>query len=163
MFRLEIFGISSLYQELLVADLQFVFSSFLPQDKVSEFAHMSPQQLLRETQRAAGDSRLTNWHDTLITAGKEMAQLGEVGPIYHPKIKCAHLILQVLNSEKQQLKTLEDRNAMLERDVQRFNERKELERQVSLLLSFLSPESLTLITLDCTLGAHSPIYGIYGG
>lgn len=90
--------------------------SFLPQDKVSEFAHMSPQQLLRETQRAAGDPRLTNWHDTLITAGKEMAQLGEV-----------------LNSEKQQLKTLEDRNAMLERDVQRFNERKEFERQIALL------------------------------
>jgi chromosome segregation ATPase len=55
--------------------------SFLPQDKVSEFAHMSPQQLLRETQRAAGDPRLTNWHDTLITAGKEMAQLGEVGAV----------------------------------------------------------------------------------
>jgi hypothetical protein len=53
-------------------------SSFLPQDKVSEFAHMSPQQLLRETQRAAGDPRLTNWHDTLIIAGKEMAQLAEV-------------------------------------------------------------------------------------
>ncbi|KAI9462755.1 P-loop containing nucleoside triphosphate hydrolase protein [Russula earlei] len=90
--------------------------SFLPQDKVSEFAHMSPQQLLRETQRAAGDPRLTNWHDTLITAGKEMAQLAEV-----------------LNSEKQQLKTLEDRNAMLERDVQRFNERKEFERQIALV------------------------------
>jgi structural maintenance of chromosomes protein 5 len=57
---------------------EFVISSFLPQDKVSEFAHMSPQQLLRETQRAAGDPRLTNWHDTLIAAGKEMAQLAEV-------------------------------------------------------------------------------------
>lgn len=42
---------------------------------------MSPQQLLRETQRAAGDPRLTNWHDTLITAGKEMAQLGEVSAV----------------------------------------------------------------------------------
>ncbi|KAI9434892.1 P-loop containing nucleoside triphosphate hydrolase protein [Lactarius indigo] len=90
--------------------------SFLPQDKVSEFAHMSPQQLLRETQRAAGDQRLTNWHDTLISAGKEMAQL-----------------VEVLNSEKQQLKTLEDRNAMLERDVQRFNERREIERQIALV------------------------------
>ncbi|KAI0290728.1 P-loop containing nucleoside triphosphate hydrolase protein [Russula brevipes] len=90
--------------------------SFLPQDKVSEFAHMSPQQLLRETQRAAGDPRLTNWHDALITAGKEMTQLAEI-----------------LNSERQQLKTLEDRNAMLERDVQRFNERKEFERQISLV------------------------------
>jgi hypothetical protein len=67
-------------------------------------------------------------------------------PIYDPKTKCAHLILQVLNSEKQQLKTLEDRNAMLERDVQRFNERRELERQVGFLLSFLSPGSLTVVT-----------------
>ncbi|KAH9019273.1 P-loop containing nucleoside triphosphate hydrolase protein [Lactarius pseudohatsudake] len=90
--------------------------SFLPQDKVSEFAHMSPQQLLRETQRAAGDPRLTNWHDTLISAGKEMAQL-----------------VEVLNSEKQQLKTLEDRNATLEREVQRFNERREFERQIALV------------------------------
>jgi len=67
-----------------------------------------------------------------------MAQLGEVGavPDISFQIKCAHLTLQVLNSEKQQLKTLEDRNAMLERDVQRFNERKELERQVGFLLSF---------------------------
>jgi structural maintenance of chromosomes protein 5 len=46
---------------------------------------------------------------------------------------CTHSVLKVLNSEKQQLKTLEDRNAMLERDVQRFNERKELERQVGFL------------------------------
>jgi structural maintenance of chromosomes protein 5 len=41
-------------------------------------------------------------------------------------------MLEVLNSEKQQLKTLEERNAMLERDVQRFNERKEIERQFGL-------------------------------
>jgi hypothetical protein len=37
--------------------------------------------------------------------------------------------------------TLEDRNAMLERDVQRFNERKELERQVghvTILLTWLT-------------------------
>ncbi|KAH9016086.1 P-loop containing nucleoside triphosphate hydrolase protein [Lactarius hengduanensis] len=88
--------------------------SFLPQDKVSEFAHMSPQQLLRETQRAAGDPRLTNWHDTLISAGKEMAQLVEGSQL-----------------GKQQLKTLEDRNATLEREVQRFNERREFERQRS--------------------------------
>jgi hypothetical protein len=51
---------------------------------------------------------------------------------------------------------------MLERDVQRFNERKELERQVGLLLSFLSPGSLTAVALDCAIGAYSPIYGIYG-
>ena len=81
---------------------------------------MSPQQLLRETQRAAGDPRLTNWHDTLITAGKEMTQLTEVCAllvIYYHRALRVHFIRKVLNSEKQQLKTLEDRNAMLERDV----------------------------------------------
>ena len=61
-------------------------SSFLPQDKVSEFAWMTPQQLFGETRRAAGDSNLANWHDTLITSGKE-------------------------------------RNAQLERDVARYQER----------------------------------------
>lgn len=39
---------------------------------------MTPQQLLRETQRAAGDENLTTWHDTLISAGKELKQLQEV-------------------------------------------------------------------------------------
>ncbi|KAA1477744.1 P-loop containing nucleoside triphosphate hydrolase protein [Dentipellis sp. KUC8613] len=90
--------------------------SFLPQDKVSEFAHMSPQQLLRETQRAAGDERLTAWHDTLINSGKEAKELTEL-----------------LNADKQQLKTLEERNAILERDVARYNERKEIERKIALL------------------------------
>ena len=53
-------------------------SSFLPQDKVAEFARMSPQQLLRETQRAAGNANLTSWHDTLVDAGKEFKSLKEV-------------------------------------------------------------------------------------
>lgn len=55
-----------------------LFSSFLPQDKVSSFAAMNPQQLLRETQRAAGDQRLTTWHDTLIASGRDMKGLTEV-------------------------------------------------------------------------------------
>lgn len=54
------------------------FSSFLPQDRVSEFAAMSPQQLLRETQRAAGDENLENWHDTLISSGKDMREVQQV-------------------------------------------------------------------------------------
>ena len=51
---------------------------------------------------------------------------------------------------------------MLERNVQRFHERKELERQVGFLLSFFSLKSFTLATLDCVVGAYSPFYGIYG-
>jgi structural maintenance of chromosomes protein 5 len=46
---------------------------------VSEFAATSPQQLLRETQRAAGDANLTNWHDTLIGTGKDLRQMLQVG------------------------------------------------------------------------------------
>lgn len=53
-------------------------SSFLPQDRVSEFAAMSSQQLLKETQRAAGDENLTNWHNTLITAGQELKAIQQV-------------------------------------------------------------------------------------
>ena len=43
---------------------------------------MTPQQLLRETQRAAGNAHLTSWHDTLIEAGKELKQLQEVSAEY---------------------------------------------------------------------------------
>lgn len=60
-------------------------SSFLPQDKVSEFAQMSPQQLLRETQRAAGDAHLTKWHDVLIDSGKELKAMHEVMYTHHTK------------------------------------------------------------------------------
>jgi hypothetical protein len=55
-----------------------VCSSFLPQDKVSEFAQMSSQQLLKETQRAAGDVNLSAWHQTLIDSGKELRGIQEV-------------------------------------------------------------------------------------
>jgi len=51
---------------------------------------------------------------------------------------------------------------MLERDVQRFNERKELERQVGFLSSFHLLGSLTVVTLDCAFGAYFPIHGLYG-
>lgn len=37
----------------------------MPQDKVSEFAKMSPDMVLKETMRAAGDERLTGWYNEL--------------------------------------------------------------------------------------------------
>ena len=57
-----------------------VVSTFLPQDRVAEFARMSPQHLLRETQRCAGNENLTAWHDTLIQSGKDLKQLQDVTP-----------------------------------------------------------------------------------
>ena len=38
---------------------------------------MTPQQLLRETQRAAGDERLTAWHDTLVNTGRDLKLVQE--------------------------------------------------------------------------------------
>lgn len=41
-------------------------SSFLPQDKVAEFAKMKPTEVLKETMSAAGDVRLQNWFKDLV-------------------------------------------------------------------------------------------------
>lgn len=48
---------------------------------------MTPQQLLRETQRAAGDTNLTKWHDTLIASGKELKTIQEVMYTRHTMIR----------------------------------------------------------------------------
>ncbi|CDO77206.1 hypothetical protein BN946_scf184747.g19 [Trametes cinnabarina] len=95
--------------------------TFLPQDRVAEFARMSPQELLRETQRAAGNENLTSWHDTLISAGQELKQVQERA-----------------NSDREQLKTMVERNANLERDVRRYEERRALENKIE-LLEFIVP------------------------
>ena len=43
---------------------------------------MSPQQLLKETQRAAGNENLTAWHETLISSGKELKALAVVSSFW---------------------------------------------------------------------------------
>ena len=68
-------------------------SSFLPQDKVSEFAQMTPQQLLKETQRAAGDERLTSWHETLTNAGQELKTLSLVSDLRLVEIVNAYSLI----------------------------------------------------------------------
>ncbi|KAF8709654.1 P-loop containing nucleoside triphosphate hydrolase protein, partial [Rhizoctonia solani] len=96
-------------------------SAFLPQDKVSEFANMTPQKLLQETQRAAGDPNLTQWHETLIENSKELK-----------------LAREILDSDKRELQHLESQNAAQEAQVERYKQRRKLERQVE-LLSLLLP------------------------
>ncbi|MCO5601833.1 hypothetical protein L7F22_055958 [Adiantum nelumboides] len=46
---------------------------FLPQDRVADFARMSPPELLRETQKAAGSPAMLAWHDQLIDLGRQAA------------------------------------------------------------------------------------------
>ena len=38
---------------------------FLPQDRVVEFARLSPEELLKETERATGNSELYDMHEQL--------------------------------------------------------------------------------------------------
>ncbi|KAJ7098489.1 P-loop containing nucleoside triphosphate hydrolase protein [Mycena belliarum] len=90
--------------------------SFLPQDKVSEFAAMTPVQLLRETQRAAGDPRLTQWHETLISEGTELKK-----------------ITNAIKTETASMVQLQERNENIERDVQRYRERKKIEHSIAML------------------------------
>ncbi|KAF8484425.1 P-loop containing nucleoside triphosphate hydrolase protein [Gautieria morchelliformis] len=89
--------------------------SFLPQDRVSEFAQMSPQQLLKETQRTAGDENLVVWHTTLIDKGKEL--------------KIAQTVLQ---DEQKQRVRLEEKQQALERDVERYHERRAIETEIEI-------------------------------
>ncbi|KAF9554516.1 P-loop containing nucleoside triphosphate hydrolase protein [Agrocybe pediades] len=90
--------------------------SFLPQDRVSEFAAMSPYDLLKETQRAAGDENLTRWHKTLISAGSDL-----------------RLIQQKIKDEENSLRQMIERNEGIERDVQRYLERERIQFEIHLL------------------------------
>ncbi len=58
-------------------------SSFLPQDKVAEFAKMLPVTVLKETMRAAGDPRLTKWHESLVEKGGKAKELEAVSTRSH--------------------------------------------------------------------------------
>ncbi|OZJ06471.1 hypothetical protein BZG36_00537 [Bifiguratus adelaidae] len=89
---------------------------FLPQDKVVEFAQMTPSELLRETQKAAGAPELSVWHDQLIEMKKkEMTSASR------------------LREKKSHLANLEQRNNLLERDVLRFQQRQKILRQIQVL------------------------------
>lgn len=88
--------------------------SFLPQDRVAEFARMPPNRLLQETERIAGNSQLINWHLELIERGQQLSDLQ-----------------RTLDHDREEHDNLLQRNQVLERDVRRYEERAELERQVA--------------------------------
>lgn len=90
--------------------------AFLPQDRVADFACMSPSRLLQETQHAAGHPELSEWHASLISQGHELA-----------KVKAR------VERDVQEHDHLEERNLVLERDVRRYEERVELEKRVTML------------------------------
>lgn len=143
MFKLEISGkLSSPARQSVQSYTPS--SSFLPQDKVSEFAAMTPQQLLRETQRAAGDEHLEAWHQTLIEEGAELKKLLDVR-LHLPALNWHQTSSQTINTEIEQLKQMRDRNEAIERDVQRYKERRKIEEEVVTVCSWL-----------CVVSSRSP-------
>ena len=89
---------------------------------------MTPQNLLKETQRAAGNENLTTWHEALIRSGKELKELEGVRA--HLDFSRSSYTLQRIVGDKEKLATLKERNAHLEKEVKRFEERQALENQV---------------------------------
>ncbi|WVZ78858.1 hypothetical protein U9M48_026506 [Paspalum notatum var. saurae] len=77
-------------------------TQFLPQDRVSEFAKLSPIQLLEETEKAVGDPDLPVQHRRLVERSKELKAL-EVA----------------LKQKEQTLNNLKALNAEQEKDVER--------------------------------------------
>ncbi|KAL8291767.1 hypothetical protein RQP46_002025 [Phenoliferia psychrophenolica] len=95
--------------------------TFLPQDRVSSFSALSAAELLKETQKAAGDTRLSGWHQTLISERESQAQ---------------HEASLAENQE--QLKRREDKHVEQEREVKLYDQRKKYEFELA-ILSLLIP------------------------
>ncbi|KAI8462241.1 MAG: P-loop containing nucleoside triphosphate hydrolase protein [Monoraphidium minutum] len=101
----------------LVSELNIQFENlcqFLPQDRVVEFARMDPLQLLEATQKAIGDSTLSDKHKQVIAKSKE-----------------AKTLTVSLAALKARLTKLEDENRALERDAERFKRRQQLKRDLA--------------------------------
>ena len=92
---------------------------FLPQDRVVEFAALSPVELLAQTQRAAAPEQMTEWHQQLKDMRKE----------------------QKLSEDAQRrltedLQRLENRQRMQQGDVERLRERSELQERLEAYKKF---------------------------
>ncbi|KAL4870394.1 hypothetical protein BDV12DRAFT_165889 [Aspergillus spectabilis] len=89
---------------------------FLPQDKVSEFAALSPIELLNSTQRAAAGAEMVEWHENLKSLRAEQKKL------------------QADNQgDRDLLANLEDRQEMQRADVERMRQRAEIKKKIERL------------------------------
>jgi structural maintenance of chromosomes protein 5 len=89
---------------------------FLPQDKVVEFAAMTPVELLKSTQRAVAPQEMIDMHEKL----KELRQ-------QQKEIQARQA------SDQDTLGNLEGRQRMQEADVERMRERAQIEERVRLM------------------------------
>jgi chromosome segregation ATPase len=92
---------------------------FLPQDRVVEFAALSPVELLAQTQRAAAPEQMTEWHQQLKDMRKEQ--------------KTSEDSQSRLTED---LQRLENRQRMQQGDVERLRERSELQERLAAYKKF---------------------------
>lgn len=89
---------------------------FLPQDKVVEFAAMTPVELLRSTQRAVASQEMIDMHENLKELRRKQKDI------------------QAKNAtDQEQLDNLESRQRLQEADVERMREREMIEKHVKML------------------------------
>lgn len=92
---------------------------FLPQDKVAEFAALTPIELLHSTQRAAAGPEMLEWHDAL------------------KKLRAEQKNLELKNrAERELLGNLENRQEMQRADVEQMRQRTVIQRKIELLEMF---------------------------
>ncbi|KAI9838989.1 MAG: hypothetical protein M1819_004197 [Sarea resinae] len=89
---------------------------FLPQDKVCEFAALSPVELLHSTQRAAAPEQMLEWHEILKQLRGEQKR-----------------VLGLQAHDKEGLANLEARQQGQRADVDRMRERAQIEQRVEML------------------------------
>lgn len=89
---------------------------FLPQDRVVEFAHLSPCELLLETEKALGQQELYVQHQELMGAKASIADLERQVAL-----------------ETERMQRLKDEKGALERDVEKFQQRQALLKQAEAL------------------------------
>ena len=93
---------------------------FLPQDKVVEFAAMTPIDLLKSTQRAVASQRMIDWHDEL----KDLSSKRQ---------KVAH----ENQASRETLESLENRQRVQEADVERVRERDKIKEKLEYLKAMI--------------------------
>jgi chromosome segregation ATPase len=89
---------------------------FLPQDRVAEFAGLNPVELLHHTQRAAAPEEMLVWHEQLKSLRKEEKSL----QLEHER-------------NQETLANQEARQENLRADVERLQERQQIQEKVELL------------------------------
>ena len=89
---------------------------FLPQDKVCEFAALTPIELLHSTQRAAAPEYMLEWHDHLKILRAEQK-----------KVQAQQ------STDKETLANLDGRQETLRADVERLQERAKIQKRVGML------------------------------